>query len=821
MRVLQDLGDIPAQAWNRLVQPEQYFRHDYLMSLTRSRLDCEYRFAIAETKDGVQAFAFGYLMRFPLLPGVRVKVFIGGSPVNIGLPFACDPCLPAPQVLEQLTQTLLAEARHQGALFFVVRDFAEGKTPTIDAAAARLGLVSMPLHACAWLNSAWADFDTYLAALRGANRKAIRRDLRTVEDAGFVLKVQRGTELDFDPAEIQPLWEAIYRRHDDRDQVYLPPDYFRAMAELPHAVFFLLQRDDRPVAFDLCFALGSVLESVHCGLDYGVGNNLPIHRYMSHRITGYAIEQGFSQVNFGISNEATKQRTGCRLEMQHAYVRAVPPWLNQLGASRLVTRLYGARQVPTISAFREDAAAPTELPTITTAGPAKLPIVVIGAGLSGLAAAAALAQRGVTTLLVERQPILGGACGTRNVDGAGDHIVGCNLFPHGFFEALDRHLGIRLPYVPAPVLTFYRDAALPSDASPRTLWRELRRLGVRPYHLMVAGARLSSTLLRRSHWAAASFDDITHHALRHPVLRDLAGQMANLYGVPPGLLPASVFYALFRHAGGGVYPTSGIPSIAAALRRAAERSGNATVLTGTAVERIVVIGNKVHGVYMGERFIAARAVVSTLPYPVTLALADQPVVAAPLTGLATAAILLRLSSEAPLPRGFHTTSFITPDVAGQLTALAAGYLPEEPSFDLVAPDGLALQARRRRGDLAATIYLNWPRGLDDRAALEVVWKGIAARLDARLPGFAACVRGWHMLTPTDYPDVVGFYSVPCPVVGVSAPVDDAYRLAGFDGLHNVGASVVLGGSDALSSLLSGLRCADALAGTMAAYRDAA
>src|SRR5213592_660663 len=75
-------------------------------------------------------------------------------------------------------------------------------------------------------------------------------------------------------------------------------------------------------------------------------------------------------------------------------------------------------------------------------------VVVIGAGLGGLTAAAVLAKRGLNVCLLERQSYAGGCAA--NVEHTGyqfepTHGLYCGWEPNGVFDRLFAELGLRAP----------------------------------------------------------------------------------------------------------------------------------------------------------------------------------------------------------------------------------------------------------------------------------------------------------------------------------------------------------------------------------------
>jgi len=63
-----------------------------------------------------------------------------------------------------------------------------------------------------------------------------------------------------------------------------------------------------------------------------------------------------------------------------------------------------------------------------------------------------------------------------------------------------------------------------------------------------------------------------------------------------------------------------------------------------------------------------------------------------------------------------------------------------------------------------------------------------------------------VLLPEDYPALVGFPSIPSPVVGDDPAQRPGYRVGAIDGLYNVGSTVMPAGRRSLGALLSGIAC---------------
>src|SRR5260370_40102190 len=73
---------------------------------------------------------------------------------------------------------------------------------------------------------------------------------------------------------------------------------------------------------------------------------------------------------------------------------------------------------------------------------------IIGSGPNGLSAAIALASRGTSTTVVERNRQIGGACSTAETTLPGfRHDLGSSVFPMGIASPFFRSLPVEIPWI--------------------------------------------------------------------------------------------------------------------------------------------------------------------------------------------------------------------------------------------------------------------------------------------------------------------------------------------------------------------------------------
>lgn len=136
--------------------------------------------------------------------------------------------------------------------------------------------------------------------------------------------------------EIHRLWCKLYEKYQDKDQIYLPAEFFGRVAALSNAMVLMAFQGGRLIGFDLLLLRGNTMESTYSGIDAEHVGSTPVHRHMGHEIIRLAIARGARSVDFGVSNEEAKARMGCELRIAHAYVLPLSPLFRWLRLDRLV-----------------------------------------------------------------------------------------------------------------------------------------------------------------------------------------------------------------------------------------------------------------------------------------------------------------------------------------------------------------------------------------------------------------------------------------------------------------------------------------------------
>jgi len=321
IEIKDSIQDIEKHVWNRLCQKGQFCNHEYLHALESSNLGCKYLYALAFVDGELVGAAFATTWRITMMQRLSLRVTTMGTPVNTGLALLVKPHANETTLRHKLIVALERASAKRGIRLFIGRDF-----PT-QGYVEKLSLTR--LYDCAYLNLRWGNFEQYLN--QHPKRKNVRRDIRSLETAGYRLEIREGRVLSDEEAQrLHELWLQLYRKHQSPDQIMVNRDFFLQLSKLGHAVWLLLQKENRIDAFDLCFVLDGQLESTYCGVDIQTTGRLPVHRVMGHHIIRYAIKKGLHIINFGISNEQSKVEMGCCLKPCYAWIEANPKWLGYL-----------------------------------------------------------------------------------------------------------------------------------------------------------------------------------------------------------------------------------------------------------------------------------------------------------------------------------------------------------------------------------------------------------------------------------------------------------------------------------------------------------
>ncbi len=279
-------------------------------------------------------------------------------------------------------------------------------------------------------------------------------------------------------------------------------------------------------------------------------------------------------------------------------------------------------------------------------------VVVIGAGLGGVASAALLAKNGFKTLLLEQSDTVGGCCSTFENQGyrfdTGATMVMIREPLEAIFRRLGKEMGDFLKLIPCDPIYAVRAFdgtrfAVPADLDQASEmiasiapeesngWKEFARAGrelaLRLGEIIGTPANSVSEVLRMQLRSPETFrylllslrsaQGLTLRYLRNPVLQSIVAFQSYFAGAPPELgLGPSCFLVLSEHQG-VYYPRGGMISVPASILKAAEEF-NLEVALERKVERILLEGGRARGVLLEDGTeIIADIVVSNVNAKVT------------------------------------------------------------------------------------------------------------------------------------------------------------------------------------------------------------
>lgn len=328
-RTADGLTSIDRTAWNQLLSPGGgALEHGYLTAWEKSELQglrsCPV-VAAAEGSENLLAACPGYLYDLDIV-GVRlpaaahilqplrrvwprllhVRTYELGSPTPLTNPFlVTDERLRAPAV-HALIEAGIARAQRARAQFVLVQNF-----PSLDLPAAQqlqaLGFAPVPMLPTAIVDLPYASFDEYLGAMRAQYRRRARQAFKRSSE----LRIEHLEHFRDHADELARLWRLIYDRAIEVRREILPAGFFAAVSELEESSVLLARRGDGSIAaFALLLADRPWLSFLHCGFDAEAARSEGAYFRLLYEIVRVAIEQGFEQVELGMTTLQPKLDIG-------------------------------------------------------------------------------------------------------------------------------------------------------------------------------------------------------------------------------------------------------------------------------------------------------------------------------------------------------------------------------------------------------------------------------------------------------------------------------------------------------------------------------
>ena len=271
------------------------------------------------------------------------------------------------------------------------------------------------------------------------------------------------------------------------------------------------------------------------------------------------------------------------------------------------------------------------------------PVIIIGAGLAGLHAGCILAHQGVKTIIIEKNPQVGGYCSAFSDQGY-TFDIGATMLqtPSVLTDALSalgrepsKYLDL-LPLDPLYRVSFDDGTSLtltPSieqTAENVALFSQKERAGFLKYmsdmerlkrafkqffisreHHTISSYFSTSSLLLLSHLSPFnSVSQLMDKYFQDPRLKAAFSFQVLYFGIPPNRCPAIYGMVPYFEITQGVwYPRGGLNSVSKALARIYKEDGGQLLLE-TGVEKIIISGGRVRGVTLenGETIRSERVI---------------------------------------------------------------------------------------------------------------------------------------------------------------------------------------------------------------------
>ncbi|MDD3828402.1 MAG: FAD-dependent oxidoreductase [Anaerolineae bacterium] len=397
-------------------------------------------------------------------------------------------------------------------------------------------------------------------------------------------------------------------------------------------------------------------------------------------------------------------------------------------------------------------------------------VIVVGAGVGGLSAAAHLAQAGIRTLVIEQTAFPGGRCYSRTLDGV-EYDIGA-LYLGGSVPGLLRDvLGLNCRATPFRAGIAVDDKLVSFPFDGQTV-RQLRACGVSKRalaHFLLHVPRLfsSSTFERYE-----SVDDILRMLTADETIRFMGNVLYGVSGTSPRHLPSN--YARLNGTIAGYRATNpqylegGNRAVADLLVQEVRKYGR--IQFGERAECLMIEGQRVGGVVTGRRTYRADFVISNADIRTTvLGLCDAAIwpddyrygVEMLRRPLSVASVFMTFTRDVQLPQGYGVF-FVADDPISEFQCLEDGHFPSQSMFILYVPTQIL---HEHDGQHRATLQFYYPRGDISPEVLDrQVRQIMAVGLDRLWPRFSECVTAYKVYSPERYFQEFGLHPY---VFGVS------------------------------------------------------
>jgi all-trans-retinol 13,14-reductase len=439
--------------------------------------------------------------------------------------------------------------------------------------------------------------------------------------------------------------------------------------------------------------------------------------------------------------------------------------------------------------------------------------IIIGAGLGGLSAGAFLAKAGKKVLVLEKTGFVGGRC--RTVELMGRRFdIGADYFGRKMLRTF-RQLGREAEVWPLGFRTMaYSDGASMTIPPGTHTVGDLRGMGMGGGEIARFGYRMGRQLLFGAYKDIQNNYELVYHIAENRKLRDILNIGAFFTGNDPENMPGYWFKLIFGNTYGynrPFYPKGGAESLPDILADIIKENGGGIVFHAKPTKVIIKDGRAKYVVLDG-REVETDSVISGIGVlPTVHSLVGKEHFPAGFMntvgyykeGLSMASVFVVFSRKAKIKKKTHIYARFSGDMRAMFRVLKEGAFPENNMFILSCPDAVTDPGTEH---LAGTVKFLIPRGVTERAAIEVEAGKILRGVNSLVPDFYESMVDGRLYTPKDYYEKFGFVSTVTPVAESvnypKLPVETP-----IPGLYMVGSTVLPVGGCAASAMESGRVCA--------------
>jgi len=444
------------------------------------------------------------------------------------------------------------------------------------------------------------------------------------------------------------------------------------------------------------------------------------------------------------------------------------------------------------------------------------PVVIIGAGIGGLTAAAYLSKVGIASALIEKTKYAGGRCSTRMINGS-PYEIGALYLGGGVFDELRRTFNVEVPSLKIRCGVKLKGQLV---SFPVGLATAIALLKCNVSVPELIGMKYRSRCLSR----LGTFDnyqsmgEVFDILSRNPTLRRFLHATAGLSGVSPYRLPARYLFSkspLAKYKSSSPeYVIGGNGRIPEFLLQIALK--HSRIFYNTQVNKIftkdsdMISVNTTAGLFRGRTVVSNAGLTKTilqfvekesLPVDYLDKVKDLG------TTLQVINVFLTFSRAFKLPKGMAI--FLMPyDIDQEFRTLESGNFPVNSMYVLHVPSNVEPVSRE---DHRATLQFYCPRGKIKTSSLEdQVGRVLKGGLENLFEGLSKAVTSYVVYDPFRYEKEFGFaphvFGVSPDLGNTRFPIETP-----MSNLFCVGDSVQPDGPCVAQAMESGLRCARMIA----------